>query len=148
MAESYIELPEIPVLRAKADMKGKGPAAAFSFLESKLPSLKGRKFYGTFRVTPDGEEYYACVARTESEDPGVMGLEGGTIAGGWYARRKLMDWEKKLSLLPALFMELARAVEVDPSRVSIEYYRSRSELHLLVPVRAHRERCRGGIPNG
>ena len=56
MESKYVELQEIPVLRVKADMKGKGPSAAFDLLESKLPSLKGRKFYGTFKFTPEGEE--------------------------------------------------------------------------------------------
>jgi hypothetical protein len=57
MENTYVELQEIPVLRVRADMKGKGPSAAFDLLESKLLSLKGRKFYGTFQPTPDGEEY-------------------------------------------------------------------------------------------
>ena len=63
METSHVELQEIPVLRVRADMKGKGPSAAFNLLESKLPTLKGRKFYGTFQPTPDREECYACVAR-------------------------------------------------------------------------------------
>jgi hypothetical protein len=75
MQSTYVELQEIPVLRVKADMKGKGPSAAFDLLESKLPSLKGRKFYGTFQPKPDEEEYYACVARIDSDDPDKMKLE-------------------------------------------------------------------------
>ena len=137
MTETYLELQEIPVLRCRADMRGKGPSAAFEYVESKLPTLRGRKFYGVFRETPDGEEYYACVARIDSDDPQTMELEAGVIPGGWYARRKLRDWEKFLSQLPKIFGEMARAVEVDPSRPSLEFYRSHAELHLLVPVRAH-----------
>jgi len=71
METSYVELQEIPVLRVKADMKGKGPSAAFNLLESKLPTIKGRKFYGTFQFKLDGEEYYACAARIDSDDPGA-----------------------------------------------------------------------------
>jgi len=72
MENSYVELQVIPVLRVKADMKGKGPSAAFDLLESRLPSLKGRKFYGTFQPKPDGEEYYTCVVRIDSNNPGKM----------------------------------------------------------------------------
>ena len=115
MENTYVELQEIPVLRVKADMKGKGPSAAFSLLESKLPTIKGRKFYGTFQPTPDGEDYYACVARIDSDDPGKMQLETGVIPGGWYARSKLMDWEKNLPKLPSLFEEMARAHDVTRS---------------------------------
>lgn len=135
MKDTHVEVTEFQVLRVRADMKGQGPSAAFDELESKLPTLKGRKFYGTFRFTPDGEEYYACVARTGSDDPRVMQLESGVIPGGWYARRKLLDWEKHLSQLPELFEEMVQAHEVDPSRPSLEYYRSHIELQLLVPLR-------------
>ena len=123
MESSYVELQEIHVLRVRADMKGKGPSAAFGLLESKLPTSKGRKFYGTFQFTPDGEEYYACVVRIDSDDPGKMQLKTGVIPGGWYVRSKLMDWEKKL---PSLFEEMARTRDVDPKRPSLEFYRSRA----------------------
>src|SRR5438034_5086547 len=88
--------------------EGKGPSAAFNLLESKLLTLKGRKFYGTFQFTPEGEEYYAYVARIDSDDPERMQLETGVIPGGWYARSQLMEWEKNLSRLPGLFEEMAR----------------------------------------
>ena len=136
METTFVELPERPVLRVKADMKGKGPSAAFNLLESKLPTLKGRKFYGTFQFTPDGEEYYACVVRIDSDDPEKMQLEAGVIPGGWYARSKLMDWEKNLSKLPGLFEEMARTHDVDPGRPSLEFYRSHAELLLFLPVRS------------
>jgi hypothetical protein len=136
MESTYVELQEMPVLRVKADMKGTGPSAAFNLLESKLPTIKGRKFYGTFQPTLDGEEYYACVVRIESDDPDGMQLETGMIPGGRYARRKLMDWEKNLSKLSSLFEEMARAHDVDPERPSLEFYRSHAELQLFLPVRS------------
>jgi len=137
METTYVELQAIPVLRVKADMKGKGPSAAFDLLESKLPTLKGRKFYVTFLPRPDGEEYYACVARIDSDDPERMQLETGAIPGGWYARRRFPDWEKNLSKLPATFEEMARTNDVDPTRPSLEFYRSQAELLLFLPVRTH-----------
>jgi hypothetical protein len=136
METTYVELQEIPVLCVKADVKGKGPSAAFDLLESKLPTLKGRKFYGTFQLKPDGEEYYACVAQIDSDDPKKMQLETGVIPGGWHVRRKLIDWEKNLSKLPGLFGEMARTHDVDPKRPSLEFYRSQAELHLFLPVRS------------
>ena len=137
METIYVELQEMPVLRVKADMKGKGPSAAFNLLESKLLTLKGRKFYGTFQFTPDGEEYYACVVRIDSDDPERMQLETGVIPGGWYVRSKLSDWEKKIAQLPSLFEEMARTHDVDPKRPSLEFYRSQAELQLFLPVRNH-----------
>jgi hypothetical protein len=137
METKYVERQEIQVLRVKADMKGKGPSAAFKLLESKLPTLKGRKFYGTFQFTPNGEEYYACVVRIDSDDPEKMQLETGILPGGWYVSSKLMDWEKKIAQLPSLFDEMAHTHDVDPKRPSLEFYRSQSELQLFLPVRSH-----------
>jgi hypothetical protein len=137
METSYVELQEIPVLRVKADMKGKGPSAAFNVLESKLPTLKGRKFYGTFQFVPDGEEYYACVARIDSDVPAKMQLETGTIPGGWYAKTKLMDWQKDVSKIAGLFEEMGRTHDYDRNRPSVEFYRSQTEAQLFLPVRSH-----------
>jgi hypothetical protein len=138
MPDTYVELNEIPVMRVRADMKGKGPPAAFDLLESKLPTLKGRKFYGTFRETPDGEEYFACVAQIETDDPRAMQLETGVIPGGLYARRKIQDWEKivRAGQLPRLFQEMIQANVFDHTRPSVEFYRSQTELQLLVPVKS------------
>lgn len=137
MPVGYIQLPDIEVMRVKADMRD-GPPAAFDVLESKLPTLKGRKFYGTFQSTDNGEEYWACVARIEEDDPKAMQLETGVLPGGWYARRKVQDWEKVIQEgnLPKLFDDLARenAERLDTGRPSIEFYRSHDELLLMLPV--------------
>jgi hypothetical protein len=144
MVEGYVVLPNLPVLRVRADMKGSGPSAAFHLLESRLPTLKGRKFYGTFRPTPDGEEYYACVVQQDSDDPEKMQLETGVIPGGWFARRRLSDWGPRLSELPKIFEEMIRVEDVDPDRPSLEFYRSQTELHLLLPVRGPAKGVRSG----
>ncbi|HTP54932.1 MAG TPA: hypothetical protein VML94_08270 [Thermoplasmata archaeon] len=134
--DTYVEREEIEVLRVRADMKGAGPAEAFRLLESKLASLRGRHFYGTIRILPEGEEYFACVQRQEGEEPERMDLELGRIPGGLYVRRKITDWESIIAAgrLPSIGREMAETYTVDPSRPEIEYYRSRKELHLLVPV--------------
>jgi hypothetical protein len=134
--DSFVERSEVAVLRVRADMNGSGPAGAMSLLESKLPSLKGRKFYGAFRLLEAGEEYFACVERVEGDDPERMGLEAGTLPGGLYARRKLYDWEQIIASgkLPEYAREFVRGYDIDRSRPELEYYRSMSELHLLVPV--------------
>lgn len=134
--DSFVERAEIEVMRVRADMRGKGPAEAFRILESKLPTLRGRKFYGAFRLLPEGEEYFACVQRNPSDDPAALGVETGTIAGGLYVRRKVFDWEKVIAegRLGTIFQGMVRAYRVDRDRADLEYYRSMSELHLLVPV--------------
>jgi len=134
--DSYVERRDVTVLRVLADWKGGGPAEAMHRLESKLPSLKGRRFYGTFRLLPEGEEYFACVEKTSADDPIAMNLEVGTIPGGSYIRRKVTDWETVIAAgkLGSIFEEIVGHYHVDRSRPSVEYYRSMSELHVLVPV--------------
>jgi hypothetical protein len=134
--DSYVERQEVEVLRVLANMKCKGPPEAMARLESRLLSLKGRKFYGTFRLLPEGEEYFACVEKRPDDDPKAMGLDVGTIPGGLYVRRKIFDWESVIAQgkLGSIFEEMVRSYPVDRSRPDIEYYRSMSELHLLVPV--------------
>jgi hypothetical protein len=140
--DTVVELEDIPVMRVRADMKGKGPAEAMFILESKLPTLKGRKFYGAFRILSNGEEeYYACVLRLESDDPVKMQLETGTIPGGKYARRKIIGWEKIIreGKLPQIFHEFVKShepnVDHQEIRPSIEFYRSHDELYIFVPLK-------------
>jgi hypothetical protein len=134
--DSFVERSQIAVLRVRADMSGSGPAGAMHLLESKLPTIKGRKFYGVFRLLEAGEEYFACVERIETDDPEGMGLETGTVPGGLFARRKLYDWQKVIAAgkLKEVGEEFVRGYDIDRSRPEIEYYRSMSEMHLLLPV--------------
>jgi hypothetical protein len=138
MPDTYMELQDISVMRVRADMRGGGPAAAMNLLESRLPSLKGRKFYGAFRMLPGGEEYFACVARVETDDPDKMLLQTGVIPGGKFVRRKIVDWETiiRQGQLPRLTQEFesAHAREADSGRFTLEFYRSQAELQLLLPV--------------
>lgn len=138
--DSFVERPEIAVLRVRADFAGKGPAGAMSLLESRLPTLKGRKFYGAFRLLPEGEEYFACVERVPSDDSQQMQLDSGVIPGGLYARRKLLDWQSLIAAgrLGQQFEEMIRLYDFDSSRPEIEFYRSMTELILLLPVRSKR----------
>jgi len=70
-------------MRVGADIKGNGPSLAFALLESKLPSLKGRKFHASYRMFTNGdEEYYGCVARIDGDDLEGMHPESGLIPRG------------------------------------------------------------------
>ncbi len=143
MSDTFVELGEIQVLRVRANMNSGGPAAAMQSLEAKLPSLRGRKFYGMFRVLPDGEEYYACVAQIPTDDPDRMQLDTGVIPGGWYARRRYPDWEKDLAGMGRNFEEMMHLYSVDPAGFELEYYRSQAEMFLFVPLRGPPPGVRG-----
>jgi hypothetical protein len=105
--------------------------AAFNELEAKLPTLRGRHFYGVVV----GTEYRACVAIGPEDDPDALPHPRWVIPGGKYARRKLADWEEHRHLIGTLMAELRGRPDSDPSRPCIEYYRRKRELLLMVPVR-------------
>jgi predicted transcriptional regulator YdeE len=99
----------------------------------RLVPLHGRRFYGTVDVRAG--EYRACVELREG-DAVPDGLERGTIPGGTYLRARLRGEPPAVyERIPAVFDELVAAAEPDPARPSIEHYRRRDEIDLLLPVR-------------
>ncbi|BAZ04308.1 hypothetical protein [Calothrix sp. NIES-3974] len=111
-----------------------GAGEAFKKLESRLSSLKGRKFYGTFQY-PNGP-YRACLALEADDDPDLLGLETWMIPGGKYAREKIENWSERLWEIPQVFSVLSQTYQgrVDPDRPRIEFYKSQKELFLLLPI--------------
>ena len=107
-----------------------GAGEAFDALEARLPSLKGRKFYGTML----NGEYRACVARAAQDDPAAMGLQTWIIPGGAYARRKLEGWPERIREIGETFLAMSAEFPPDPSRPNIEFYRSQKELLLFLVV--------------
>ena len=107
-----------------------GAADAFDRLEALLPSLKGRKFYGTML----NGEYRACVALEPQDKPAAMGLETWTIPGGAYVRRKLPDWPEHAAEIGEIFGALAAEHPRDPARPNVEFYRSQKEALLFMAV--------------
>ncbi len=104
---------------------------AFKELEAKLSSLKGRKFYGVVL----GDEYRACVAIDANDDPLSLPHPTWTLPGGRYVRRRIPNWEDNLHLIGVTCETLSGRSDFDPSRPCIEYYRSQTELLVMVPVR-------------
>jgi predicted RNA-binding protein with PIN domain len=104
-------------------------------LESIIGDLKGRKFYGLFY--PQTGEYRACVEIQDLSEGSRLGLDSTVIPGGAYLRARLRgDPADLYPRIAGTFDELSAAAEPDPTRPSIEYYRRRDEIDLLLPLRA------------
>ena len=98
-----------------------------------LVSTRGRKFYGA--VDPPTGEYWVCVERTGTDDPAAIGLESGILPGGSYLRARLRGEPPAVyERIGPAFDELAQLRRPDPTRPSIEFYRERDEIDLLLPV--------------
>lgn len=126
---------EISLMCLKSPDGPQSSAITFDRLENELQSLKGRKFYGLVKPRGDQNDYYACVAIEEGDEPEKSGLERLVLSKGKYDREKITDWENKLDLIPKYFDKMVGRNIVDESRFSIEYYRSRKELFLMLPVK-------------
>jgi predicted transcriptional regulator YdeE len=131
---TVIEIPELHLVVSKAkefpdDIKG-----SWQRLESKLPSLKGRKFYG-LTFFKDGELiYYAALETEDAKEITSLGFPVMTVDPGKYAKVKLQDWEKHGDQIGEIFEDLRSRYVKDSSRPDIEFYRSQTELHLMMPI--------------
>jgi hypothetical protein len=132
MAFEEVTLPDREVMYVESTAGFAGAAKAFDTLEAAFPSLRGRKFYGTFQP-PEGP-YRACVAIEPSDDVAALGLPRWTIPGGTYRRAKLANWEQHLPEIGQTFERMRQEGAHDGRRPSIEFYRSQRELILFLPI--------------
>ena len=131
---SIIKMDELNLMYVQASSFPEGVKEAWHQLESRLPGLKGRKYFGTSRLVGGKIEYRACVVPSDESEPSRLGLETFTIPRGNYASRKLVDWSNQTHLIKTVFEELCSKYTVDSSRPHIEFYRSPEELVLMVPI--------------
>ena len=98
-----------------------------------LVGLRGRKFFGAFDAATG--EYRVCVQVREDDNPAALGLEAGTLPGGRYLRARLRGEPPEVyEQIGPTFAALVKAARPDETRPSIEFYRHRDEIDLLLPV--------------
>ena len=131
---TIVDLPELKLMVSRADEFPSGIKAAWDRLESRLSSLRGRRFYGVARDEGSQVAYFAGVVPASDEEIAALGFPTMIIKGGKYARAKLLDWPNHTDKIGQIFSELMRDFPMDPSGWGLEYYRSQSELHLLIPL--------------
>lgn len=133
MAPAWVTLPDVEVMYVESTTGLAGAAHAFDTLEAAFPTLRGRKFYGTFQ--PPAGPYRACVAIEPGDDVAALGFSTWTIAGGKYSRARVANWEENLAEIGKTFQRMREENEHDVSRPSVEFYRSQRELVLFLPVK-------------
>jgi hypothetical protein len=125
-----VTLDPIRVMWVKAEGGLAGVGEAWSTLESRLPSLRGRKFYGAYH----DNVYRACVAITDENEAETFGLPTCTIPGGKYMREKVADYRNRVEVIAETFETMAKECSADRSRPEVEFYKSQNEIILLLPV--------------
>jgi len=95
--------------------------------------LKGRKFFGA--LDNAAREYRVCAQLRREDDPEALGFEVGTLPGGTYLRTRLQGEPPAIyERIPSTWEELVKEAAFDASRPTIEFYRSRDVIDLLLPV--------------
>jgi DNA gyrase inhibitor GyrI len=112
-----------------------GSGKAFNFLESKLPTLKGQKFYGVLSGDPKTGVYRACVVKNNQRLKDIESLEEWIIPGGKYITEKIIGWARQTKIISQTFKRLSCVSEVDNTRPQIEFYRSQKELIVMFPIK-------------
>ncbi len=130
MKSTIIQQPPLRLITVKARSFPEGIRAAWQEIEAKR-NIKGRKAYGVIR---EGEYFAGLVSDGELEER-VTGLPVLEVPGGPCARLKLEDWQSHITELGQIFAQMASKHEVDRTRPALEFYRSFTELHLLLPVK-------------
>ncbi len=78
--------------------------------------------------------YYAGLEHLDDGEISALGFPTMTLKGGKYARVKLMDWNNHTDQIGEIIDELMENYKKDPNGPSVEFYRSQSELHLMIPL--------------
>lgn len=131
---SIIDQPDIELIVCRATEFPAGIKDSWERLESKLASLKGRKFYGLTYFEEGHLVYYAGLQPLDDGEIKTLGFPTMTLKGGKYARVNLMDWNNHADEIGPIFDELMKEYKKDPSGPTVEFYRSQSELHLMIPI--------------
>jgi hypothetical protein len=130
-----VQMPDLHlvVVRASRDREPE-IKAAWQTLESRLSSLKGRKFYGVCCREESEFVYYAGLEPLDTREVELLGLQTLTVKGGKHARVRLSDWHNRTDQIGPIFDHLRETFPTNPSRPNVEHYRSHSDLDLLVPL--------------
>lgn len=131
---TIIDQPDIELIVCRASQFPAGIKDSWERLESKLDSLKGRKFYGLTFFEEGHLVYYAGLQPLDRTEIATLGFPTLTLKGGKFARVKLMDWNNHADEIGPIFDRLMEKYKKDPSGPTVEFYRSQSELHLMIPI--------------
>jgi hypothetical protein len=126
-----VEREEITVQFVRAPDGLPGIRRAWDELEA-VVDLHGRHFYGAY--DPVADDYRACVEVREG-DALVPGLESGTLPGGRYLRARLHGEPPEVyARIGPTFDEMTQQAKPDETRPSLEHYRRRDEIDVLLPI--------------
>lgn len=100
-----------------------------------LVGLRGRKMYA--QINEQQNTYTVCTPVKEDDSPDRLGLQLGTLAGGWYLRGRLVgDPPQIYGRIADGMAELRAMLLADGVRPLVEFYRRRDQIELWLPIRS------------
>lgn len=129
-----VNLSPIQVMGIKVNRFPEDVQSAFDSLEKKIIKRSQRKMLGALNVSNDLPEYKACIEQSDIDNPAFLGLESYMLPGGKYISGKLINWTLNTHLIKEMFGEMSYKYIFDASRPQLEYYKSKRELILMLPI--------------
>ncbi|MFD8924396.1 hypothetical protein [Streptomyces mirabilis] len=100
-----------------------------------LVGLRGRKMYA--QIDERQNTYTVCTPVKEHDSPDRLGLQLGTLAGGWYLHGRLVgDPPQIYGRIADGVAELQATLPADDTRPLIEFYRRHDQIELWLPIRS------------
>jgi hypothetical protein len=97
--------------------------------------LRGRKMYA--QIDERRNTYTVCTPVKDHDRPDRLGLQLGTLAGGWYLRGRLVGDPAQIYVQIADGMaELRATLPADDARPLVEFYRRHDQIELWLPIRS------------
>jgi hypothetical protein len=95
--------------------------------------LHGRKMYGL--MDKQNGLYAVCTPLRDGDAPERLGVELGTLPGGWYLRGRLEAEPPGLyDLIAPAFDALRLLAARDTARPEVEFYRRRDQIDVWMPI--------------
>ena len=130
---AVVQRADIPVMALRVERHPDAIRSAWADLESRVGTFDGRIVFGAFYVPKS--VYLACTRPEPDDEPGALGLEHEVLPGGRYLKARLHGEPPAVyGLIQPAFDDLAQGASVDCHRPGIEYYKTRGEIDLLLPV--------------
>lgn len=136
--EKYLLKDDIKVFYVTALSFPEGIIEAHQKLESMLPSIKERKFYGISYPDKNGViSYKAAVEESYPGEAEKYGCKTFVIPKGEYISELLSDWNKDVTIVEKTFKKLLADPRIDPNGFCLEMYLENNEMRCMVGLDSH-----------
>lgn len=131
---SFVNQPDIWLVVCRASELPAGIKESWDRLGTKLASLKGRKFHGLTFFEAGHLVRYAGLQPQDGNEAASLGFPMMTLKGGDSAWVKLMNWPQHADEIGPILDALMEECRKDPEVPTVEFYRSQTDLHLMIPL--------------